>query len=102
MAAPNVPQYTGQHATPQYSENSDDIEKAIPKVVVSEAAEETSESRDTLPGNRFSWGAVAFDIIVAILPLYFIAFAIAAYLRDGKLASSWRNQALFKMAGFVC
>jgi hypothetical protein len=101
MAAPSGPVYAAQHAAPQYSTQSDDIEKATPKVLVSEKAGETAESRETLPGNRFSCGAVAFDIIVAALPLYFVGFAIAAYARHGTLESSLLNQILIRMAKFV-
>lgn len=64
-------------------------------------AEEAEDDQETRPAHRIHYGAAIFDVVLAILPLYFVVFAVLGYIRNNTLASSFRNQALFKMAALV-
>lgn len=55
---------------------------------------------ETRPANRLNRGSALFDIFVAILPLYFVAFAFLAYSQNGTLATLPFDQIIFKMAGY--
>jgi hypothetical protein len=46
--------------------------------------------------------AAFIDVLIALLPLYFVAFAVLARSRDGTLASSYRNYAILRLAKLVC
>ncbi|KAK6439819.1 hypothetical protein LTR95_003959 [Oleoguttula sp. CCFEE 5521] len=78
--------------------DSGDTEKGVPQVIVAETSSE--DERETLSANRVSYGGVIVDILIAILPLYFVAFAIVGRVRHDTLASSFRNVALVQMAAF--
>ena len=80
----------------RYNPHDDEVKKE-PTVI----SEETEEERETMTAHRRNIGAAVIDVFIAILPLYFVIFAALCYIRDGTLASSFRNQALFKMAAFV-
>jgi hypothetical protein len=68
-------------------------------VVTTEAAHDGSETR---PAGSLRWGEAIVGVFLALLPLYFAAFAIAAYVRNGTLANSFRNVAILQMSKFVC
>lgn len=82
-----------------------DAEKGLhmkESAVVTEVQTSTVEDPELRPGNKIHYATAAIDILIALLPLYFVVFAILASLRDNTLASSFRNMAIFKMAAFVC
>lgn len=90
-----------QHASAQaYEEATTEqgLEYKVP-VVSAEAAHDDSETR---PAGSTRWGEAVLGIFIALLPLYFAGFAIAAFIRDGSLASSFRNVAILQMSKFVC
>lgn len=58
------------------------------------------EERETKPAKRFNAGEMIVDILIAITPLYFIAFAILGYLRNGTPANTFEDIALMRMAKF--
>jgi len=66
------------------------------------SSEEVGGERETQSAHRRHIGAAVLDVFIAILPLYFIVFAALCYARDGTLASSFRNRALFEMAALLC
>lgn len=68
-------------------------------VVSAEAAHDDNETR---PAGSTRWGEAVLGVFIALLPLYFAGFAIAAFVRDGTLASSFRNVAILQMSKFVC
>jgi hypothetical protein len=68
-------------------------------IVSTEAAHEDSETR---PAGSTRWKEAILGICIALLPLYFVGFAIAAFVRNGTLASSIRNIAILQMSNFVC
>lgn len=68
-------------------------------VVFTEAAHDDNETR---PAGSLRWGEAIVDVCLAVLPLYFAGFAIAAFVRDGTLAGSFRNVAILQMSKFVC
>jgi len=68
-------------------------------IVSAEAAHDESETR---PAGSTRWGEAVLGVSIALLPLHFAGFAIAAFIRDGTLASSFRNVAILQMSKFVC
>ena len=70
-------------------------------VVSSEAAHDDT-SNETRPAGSTRWKEAILGIFIALLPLYFVGFAIAAFVRNGTLASSFRNVAILQMSNFVC
>lgn len=89
-----------QYATAQaYEQSTAELgREAKGPTVSSEAAHDESETR---PAGSIRWGEAILDACIAILPLYFAGFAIAAFIRDGTLASSFRNIAILQMSKFV-
>ena len=95
------PLETRQHASAQAYEEAA-MEQGLGEkgpAVFSEAAHDDSETR---PAGSLRWGEAIVDVCLAILPLYFAGFAIAAFVRDGTLAGSFRNVAILQMSKFVC
>ena len=86
------------HATAEETSGWDEKNGKTPNVVTTAVYE---ESRETRPANRIHWGDAIVDVLVAVLPLYFVGFCVAVYLRDGTLANSYRNQAIFQMSKLV-
>ena len=88
-----------QHAPAQLYE-SPEAEQILEKgpVVHSESATDEYETR---PAGSTRWGEAILGILIALLPLYFAGFAIAAFIRDGTLASSYRNFVILQMSKFV-
>ena len=74
------------------------MERKLP-IVSAEAAQDESETR---PAGSTRWGEAILGVFIALLPLYFAGFAVAAFIRDGTLASSFRNVAILQMSKFVC
>ncbi|KXT09097.1 hypothetical protein AC579_5302 [Pseudocercospora musae] len=70
------------------------------KVTSTVSTEEAEDDRETRPAKHINWSDAMIDTLIAILPLYFVAFCVAAYIRDGTLANSFRNQAILQMAKF--
>ncbi|GAB7326477.1 hypothetical protein MBLNU13_g10475t1 [Cladosporium sp. NU13] len=89
----------GQHASAQAYEETNMEQGTEHKrpVVSTEAVQNESETR--LAGST-RWGDAILSVFIALLPLYFVGFAIAAFVRDGTLASSFRNVAIFQMSKF--
>lgn len=90
----------GQHASARaYEEAATEqgLEQKGP-IVSAEAAQDESETR---PAGSTRWGEAILGVFIALLPLYFAGFAIAAFVRDGTLASSFRNVAILQMSKFV-
>ena len=90
----------GQHASAQVYEEAN-IEQGMEHkrpIVSTEAAQDESETR---PAGSTRWGEAIIGVLIALLPLYFTGFAIAAFVRDGTLASSFRNVAILQMSKFV-
>lgn len=90
----------GQHASAHAYEEAaieHGLEQKIP-IVSAEAAQDECETR-TAGSTR--WGEAILGVFIALLPLYFAGFAIAAFVRDGTLASSFRNVAILQMSKFV-
>jgi hypothetical protein len=89
-----------QHANARAYEEATMEQGLEPKVpvVTTEAAHDRSETR---PAGSLRWGEAILDVFLALLPLYFAAFAITAYARNGTLANSFRNVAILQMAKFV-
>lgn len=54
------------------------------------------------PAHKTLYMAAFIDVLIALLPLYFVAFAVLARSRDGTLASSYRNYAILRLAKLVC
>lgn len=77
------------------------VEKGMASKVAIVTAEEAEDDQETRPAHRIHYGAAIFDVVLAILPLYFVVFAVLGFLRNDTLASSFRNQALFRMAALV-
>jgi hypothetical protein len=67
-------------------------------IASAEAAHDGSETR---PAGSRRWKEAILSTFVALLSLYFAGFAIAALVRNGTLASSFRNVAILQMSKFV-
>lgn len=52
-------------------------------IVFAEVAQEDNETR---PAGSTRWKEAILGICIALLPLYFVGFAIAAFVRNGTLA----------------
>jgi hypothetical protein len=74
------------------------------KTALVSAAEDDSsaEAPELRPAHKTLYMAAFIDVLIALLPLYFVAFAILARSRDGTLASSYRNYAILRLAKLVC
>lgn len=59
------------------------------------------EDPELRPGHRIHYGAAVIDVLISLLPLYFIVFGLLANARDGTLATSFRSLAILKMATLV-
>ena len=70
-------------------------------IVTEEEDTPSAENPELRPGHKIHVGAAVIDVLISLLPLYFVVFAILAYSRDGTLASSFRNMAILRMAKFV-
>ncbi len=91
---------TQQHASAQaYEEATAEPSLEYKGPVVS--AEATHEGSETRPAGSTRWKEAILSTFIALLPLYFAGFAIAAFIRDGTLASSYRNVAILQMSKFV-
>jgi hypothetical protein len=68
------------------------------------AAEDDSSAAapEPRPAHKTLYMAAFIDVLIALLPLYFVAFAVLARSRDGTLASSYRNYAILRLAKLVC
>lgn len=91
---------TRQHANAQAYEEAtaeQSLEYKGP-LVSAEAAHDGGETR---PAGSTRWKEAILSTVIALLPLYFAAFAIAAFIRNGTLASSFRNVAILQMSKFV-
>lgn len=51
--------------------------------------------------NSQNGSSAFFDVLTAVLALYFAAFAFLGYHQNGTMASLPLNQTLFKISGFV-
>lgn len=90
-----------QHASAQaYEEATAEQNLEYKGPVVS--AEATHDGSETRPAGSTRWKEAILSTFIALLPLYFAGFAIAAFIRDGTLASSFRNVAVLQMSKFVC
>ncbi|CAK3810104.1 hypothetical protein DOTSEDRAFT_70257 [Lecanosticta acicola] len=69
------------------------------ELTIGEASRDISDG-STRPGHHRNYGAAVFDLIVAALPLYFVAFAFLAYAQNGTRVDLPLNQVLLKMASF--
>ena len=65
------------------------------------SADAVHDQNETRPAGSTRWGEAILGVFIALLPLYFVGFSIAACVRDGTLASSFRNVAIFQMSKFV-
>lgn len=90
----------GQRASAQaYEEATMEQGVELKRPIIStEAAQDENETR---PAGSTRWGEAILGVFIALLPLYFAGFAIAAFARNGTLASSFRNVAIFQMSKFV-
>jgi hypothetical protein len=90
-----------QHASAQAYEEAttEQIVEHKRPIVSAEAAQEESETR---PAGSTRWKEAILGTFIALLPLYFVGFTIAAFVRDGTLASSFKNVAILQMSKFVC
>ena len=66
------------------------------------SADAVHDQNETRPAGSTRWGEAILGVSIALLPLYFAGFAIEAFVRDGTLASSFRNVAILQMSKFVC
>ena len=64
-------------------------------------AVEAEEGRETRPAKRTNWWDAILQAFIALLPLYFVGFCAAAYMRNGTLASSTRNIAILQLSKLV-
>lgn len=81
---------------------ADQVYKQDPKVVSVEEAEADSEAQcETVQATRYNFLEALFDVFIAILPLYFIVFAILGFMRRDTPANSLVNAAIFNMARLV-
>lgn len=73
------------------------------KAAVVTATEQDSSTRvpELRPAHTTLYLTAFVDVLIALLPLYFVAFAIVAYVRNDTLASSFRNEAILRMAQLV-
>lgn len=80
-----------------------DEEKGMPikqtTIVTEEPAE--AERPEVRPAHRVHYGTAVVDVLIALLPLYFVVFAILAYIRNDTLANSFRNMAIMRMSKLV-
>jgi len=90
----------GQHVNAQTYEEATMEQGLEPKVPVV-TTEATHDGSETRPAGSLRWAEAILGVFLALLPLYFVGFAIAAYVRDGTLASSFRNVAILQMSKFV-
>ncbi|KAI5360678.1 hypothetical protein Slin15195_G085940 [Septoria linicola] len=56
-----------------------------------------TDDRETRTANHIHVGDAIVDVLIALTPLYFVGFCVAVYHRNGTLANSWTNQAIFQM-----
>jgi hypothetical protein len=90
-----------QHATVQaYNESTTEHDPEHKSQIVS--AETVNDDMETRAADSTRWGEAVLSAFIALLSLYLVAFAIAAYVRDGTLASSLRNISILQMSKFVC
>ncbi|KAF7191017.1 hypothetical protein HII31_07641 [Pseudocercospora fuligena] len=73
---------------------------AVKEPVITEECAEVDE-QETTEATRYNIFDGIIDVIIAILPIYFIVFAILGYVRNGTTANSLINMALLDMARFV-
>lgn len=91
---------TGQHTSAQAYEEAT-VEQGLEYKGPIVSAEATYDGSETRPAGSTRWGEAVLGIFIALLPLYFAGFAVAAFIRDGTLASSFRNVAILQMSKFV-
>lgn len=102
MATNQVSQVYITEAKERREQDEINAEKGMStKVTSTVSTEEAEDGRETRPAKHINWGDAVIDTLIAVLPLYFVAFCVAAYVRDGTLANSFRNQAILQMAKFV-
>lgn len=102
MAAQQDPQVNITQARERREQDDIDAEKGMTAKLTSVVnTNEAEDELETRPAKRLNWGDAVLDLFIAILPLYFVVFCILAYVRDGTLMNSLRNQAILQMAKFV-
>lgn len=92
---------SSHNEAPSHVGGDDKIAIELKKPVVYSETVGLGEERETRVANRIRWGDAIIGSIIATLPLYFVAFAIAGYVRTGTLASSLPNIAILQMSKFV-
>ena len=70
------------------------------EIAVSDGSKEGNDSNTRLAERR-DYGAIFFDILTAVLPLYFVVFGFLSYAQNGTLVDLSLNQVLLRMASFV-
>lgn len=81
-------------------EGHESTEKLPSKEIIS-TTKEVTEQQETCYAKKLNYRDATWDVVVAILPLYFTVFAIVAFKQNNKTSDVFKDDVILQMQAFV-